>query len=378
MQQLSTIFTGAGRMLPAWALPTLLFCVALGVTLRASARFADLVEALGDHWDFSPGLLSFVSALGANIPNYAASIAAFASGQGPVGVGIIVGSNIYNLAVILGLVAFVTRHGHGIRLTEAATRDVQRVVWLAVAMGVTTWLAILCVVAPLSSASFTGSSLALPALERVLYALTLGLFVGFIAHAAQRTPHAHPMTPAPEASETPVVSEPPEVSEPREASGSPRRTLAPGALVARCLVALGLALAGVIVMVQAGLAAGADLHIPATLLSVVVLAVATSLPNTVVAVELARTGQAGASLEEIASSNGINLALGVALPALLWSGTVAAPFLPPSLIWMDLPLLTLLGVVVAGLAHRSHIARWAGVGLLGAYALWVVIHLVIA
>src|SRR5215469_11753584 len=111
MLQIAALTIHAGRMFPAWILPALLFCAALGVSLRAAAWFTGLVEKLGDRWDFSPGLLSFVSALGANIPNYAAAIVAFASGQGSIGLGIIIGSNIYNLAVILGLVAFVSRNG---------------------------------------------------------------------------------------------------------------------------------------------------------------------------------------------------------------------------------------------------------------------------
>ena len=68
---------------PVWTVPTLIFSAALGVALRAAAWFTRLLEDLGDRWSFSPGLLSFLSALGANIPNYAASLAAFAGGHGP-------------------------------------------------------------------------------------------------------------------------------------------------------------------------------------------------------------------------------------------------------------------------------------------------------
>jgi cation:H+ antiporter len=366
MQQIAVLITSimnAGGMLPRWILPALLFGLALGAALRAAAWFTDLLEQLGDRWNFTPGLLSFVSALGANIPNYAASVAAFASGRGPVGVGIIIGSNIYNLAIILGLVAFAAPRGHGIRLTASAMRDARRVAWLAVAMGVTTWLALLCSAAPIlggksGETTWEAYGSLMPILDVILNLLTLGLFLALTLHAMQRAPHAAAHQPAIQPGATPARS--PSIS----------------ALLARCLLALGLALAGVIVMVQAGLSGAADLHLPPALLSVVILAVATSLPNTVVAFELARTGQTGASLEEITSSNCINLALGCALPALLWSDALTAPFLGSTLLWIDLPLLTLLGLFIAGLVQTRHISRLVGVGLLGVYALWVAIHLV--
>ncbi len=69
-------------------------------------------------------------------------------------------------------------------------------------------------------------------------------------------------------------------------------------------------------MVRAGEAAALDLRLSSAILSLIILAVATSLPNTVVAFTLARTGRASASMEEIFSSNGVNAALGIALPLL--------------------------------------------------------------
>ena len=60
-----------------------------------------MLEALCDRLDLSAGMLSICSAIGANIPNYVASIVAIANGQQDVGLGIIIGSNIYNLAINL-------------------------------------------------------------------------------------------------------------------------------------------------------------------------------------------------------------------------------------------------------------------------------------
>jgi Ca2+/Na+ antiporter len=126
-------------------------------------------------------------------------------------------------------------------------------------------------------------------------------------------------------------------------------------------------------MVRAGQVGGADLHLPSAILSLVVLAVATSLPNTVVAIQLARTARASTCVEEVMSSNGINLALGSALPALLWSTVIAAP----SLLRFDLPLLCVLGFVVAGIVESRRIPRHIGAGLLGVYLIWVLMHILL-
>jgi len=79
----------------------LCFVVSLLVAVGASAWFTRRLETISDLFDLSPGLLSLLGALGANIPNYVASFVAAASGQLVVGLGIIIGSNIYNIAIIL-------------------------------------------------------------------------------------------------------------------------------------------------------------------------------------------------------------------------------------------------------------------------------------
>jgi cation:H+ antiporter len=330
--------------LPVWLVPTLVFSAALGVALRASAGFTRVLEDLGDQWGMSPGLLSFLSALGANIPNYAASLSAFAGGHGSVGLGIIVGSNIYNLAVILGLVTFASPGGHGITLASAEIPDVRRVARLAASMALTTWLTF--VLWGLGHA--TSLPLALP-LAAIADVLALCLFLGLIIHALQRVPRHEAVRSTFDA----AVS---------------RSTVRLPILSA---LALTLALAGVIVMVRAGEVAGAEVHLPTPLLSLVVLAVATSLPNTVVAYQLARTARTSACVEEILSSNGINLALGIAVPLLLWRDGIMADFL---LLWLDMPLLCILGLVALALVRMHRIPRLVGAGLLAAYALWVVVH----
>ncbi|HEY3993069.1 MAG TPA: hypothetical protein VGM01_09350 [Ktedonobacteraceae bacterium] len=94
-------------MLP-WPLELLCFFISLGLTM-AAAWFTRRLEAICDRLELSAGVLSILEARGANIPNDVASIDAIARGSSEVGLGIIVGSNIYNIAIILGLATARTR-----------------------------------------------------------------------------------------------------------------------------------------------------------------------------------------------------------------------------------------------------------------------------
>jgi cation:H+ antiporter len=140
--------------------------------------------------------------------------------------------------------------------------------------------------------------------------------------------------------------------------------------VGEAVLALMLALGGVIVMVQAGQTFAADVHVPPVILGLLLLAVATSLPNTVVAFTLARTERASACVEEVLSSNSINAALGMALPLLLWRSIQHDPLL----VVLDAPLMVALTLVAHISASRQRVSRLLGLLLVLVYITWVVVH----
>src|SRR5947209_14368597 len=92
-------------MLSSWPMALGIFLVSLIIVIATSARFTRKLEELCEALNLSIGILSLLSALGANVPNYVSSAIAIFSGHIDVGIGIIVGSNIYNLTIILGLCA---------------------------------------------------------------------------------------------------------------------------------------------------------------------------------------------------------------------------------------------------------------------------------
>jgi len=329
--------------IPAWPLPLLAFVVALLVTLSGAAWFTRSLEQLSDRWQFSPGLLGLVGAVGANIPNYTASLTAFVDRQPLVGEGVIVGSNVYNVAIILGIAAFAVPAGRGLVLTPAEGRDVLWVARLAVAMALTTWVAI-------AALTFTHPLLSPIALVAVNL-LTLSLFVLLAIHALRRDSHV---------TELPATPSPARTSQQASSSWT----------VAKAMLALALALGSVIIMVRAGQAVAADVHLPAALFSLVVLAIATSLPNTVVAYQLARTNRVAACVEEILSSNGVNIALGSALPLMFWQDGLH----DLSLLAVDTPLMVALNLAVLMRVRARRFNRLVGGGVILVYVAWFLVH----
>jgi cation:H+ antiporter len=343
---------------PSWILPTLVFAGALGITLFAAAQYTRLLERLTEHEHFSLELLGFLGALGANIPNYVASLAAFFGGYGLLGIGIIVGSNIYNVAVILTLATLATPGRRGIVLGKLAAREARHLAWLVACMGSALLILVLL-----------GASL-VPGYQEVqvlLNLLIVGLFTFVVRDALRRDSrmetekaNAKPHPWESEGLQTVVAA-----GKEDDSPSLPLRT------ILFAMLALGITLIGVIIMVQAAEMGAARLQLPSVILSLVVLAVATSLPNTVVAYQLARTEGGSTSVEEILSSNAINLTLGVAVPLLLWPMRVPAGLLTE----LDLPLLAALGLLVVAFVYTRRIPRWAGLGLFAVYAAWIVLHL---
>ena len=123
-------------------------------------------------------------------------------------------------------------------------------------------------------------------------------------------------------------------------------------------------------MVQSGQGLTTALHMPEVLAGLLVLAVATSLPNTVVAFGLARTDREMACVEEIFSSNSINAALGIALPLLFWRDLLHDRVL----LFLDGPLMAALTLTALFCVFRRRISRVTAVLLLLVYVAWVVVH----
>jgi cation:H+ antiporter len=96
------------------------FVVGAVVSLAMSWVLASRLERVGERFGLSEALLGMVAALAADAPEITASITALDHNERAVGAGVVIGSNVFNLAALLGLGA-VAAGGFGLH---------RKVIWL--------------------------------------------------------------------------------------------------------------------------------------------------------------------------------------------------------------------------------------------------------
>jgi len=161
-----------------------IFFCSLAVVIAASTWCTSRLEVLCEVLGLSVGLLSFLGAVGANIPNYVSSAVAISTAHADVGVGIIIGSCIYNIAVILGLCALAVPGGKGIVLDLPQRRNMRFIGRSTLAITLLSLLA-LALLPTMPKAS------ALPLQTYFLFAVSLVVLVCFGLLVLHTFKHSH-------------------------------------------------------------------------------------------------------------------------------------------------------------------------------------------
>jgi cation:H+ antiporter len=293
-------------------------------------------------------LLGLLAALAANTPELTSSVTALAHHQRDVGAGVIIGSNVFNLAALLGLGAIVARR---IELHR-------RVVVLA--GSVATWMAVVCL-GTVAGAVPSGVGLAAAAVVFVPYVAELALTQG--RRRALRLPWRSSAWLA-----AAVDDEELELTDAiRPVRGRPVDVVV-------ALLSLVVVVAASVVMERSATALGQHFSIPPIVLGGIVLAAVTSLPNAVAACYLAARGRGAAMLSTALNSNSLNVLFGLLVPGVVLG--LVAPTAPSMLIAGWYVGLTLVAVVLA-FAGRG-LRRSGGWLLVVLYGAFVVALLAVA
>src|SRR6201995_5366090 len=117
-------------MTPAAAFP--LFVASIALMLLASAWCARRLDRVGLQLGLPEALLGLLTALAADAPEISSAIAALVQNEHAVAVGVVVGSNAFNLAAVLGVSAVVT--GRGRTRDEALEIEAFVGLWLLAVM----------------------------------------------------------------------------------------------------------------------------------------------------------------------------------------------------------------------------------------------------
>lgn len=292
----------------------LILLAALALLVKSSDWLVGAAETLGLSFGVSPFVIGItIVAIGTSLPELASSIAGVLAGESSIVTGNVIGSNVANICLVLGLTAVV---GRGIAMDASVIDvDIPMLLGSALAVWVVTYdgmvgfidaliLLVLLVIFLVSSlrsrASNPGERLQAPPLTYVWLLLgAVGIFIG-----AQYT-----------------VSSVQEIS-----------------------TALGIG-TGVIAMSA--------------------VALGTSLPEVLVSLTAARRGNAGLAVGNVVGSNIFN-SLGVlGIPALFGKIDVVPG--------VEFSLYFMIGVTVllAFLAVSHNVSRWEGLLLLGMYVLFL-------
>jgi len=257
-------------------------------------------------------------ALGADSPEISSALAASLSGARDVGVGVIIGSNLFNLAALLGLSALIAGRLRFRRMLLALDGGVALLATLIVALLVAVRLA--------------------PVLGLALMLIVTVPYVFVLARPVQLPPNGS------------------------QASGSWRPAL-------WLLPAIGAIVAGSSLMVAMALPLGDRWHVSRAVLGTVVLAALTSLPNAYAAVRLALRQNGPAVVSEAFNSNTLNLVAGISVPALFLGGIGAVPGAGRELGWLLAMTLAAIGLGFA----REELGRPSGLVLIVIYAAFLVV-----
>jgi cation:H+ antiporter len=320
----------------------LIFCVCLITTLVSSEVLVRGLTVLGIKLRLTEGFLGLLTALGADAPEISAAIAALLAGAADLGRGVILGSNLFNLAMLLGLSAVLAGR---VRMRRQGL----------VLDGTTALLTLLIVAALLLGLLTPVLTIVLLALLLIPYIMLVGLRPRHIDHLPLPDGLAHLLARA--ASQ---VHE----EEQEETEGS----WLPVFLVPLSLMVIVIAS---VWLVKAALVLAEIWQLPHALVGGVLLAGLTSLPNTYTAVHLAHRGRGAAVVSATVNSNTINLVVGLALPALIIGMSNKASDVFVELGW-------LLGMTVIGLLWlipAKGMTRMEGVGMIVLYFLFIAVHI---
>ncbi len=325
-----------------------LFVLAAGVSLRTSWLLVSRLERVGARLGLTEALLGMLAALAADAPEITAAITAMASHQAHVGAGVALGSNVFNLAALLGLSAVVAGR-------VALHR---RVVTMEGAVAI--WIATVCLLTVLG---------VLPAVAGLV--LVLGVLGPYLVLLG--VPHEHlrrlrlPSRWLAWIAGAIADSEV-ELEVALHPRAGQRRDVAAAAIATAVVVGASIA------MEQTGARIGGRLGWPEAITGGLLLAAVTSIPNGAAAVYLAARGRGAATLSTTMNSNALNVAAGLLLP-----GAIAGLGAPTA--GATLTAAAYLTITVAALlaAHRARGLRRAhGAAIIAAYLAFVALLLAIA
>jgi len=292
------------------------FVVSLVVLLKASDWFVDSSERIGLSLGISPFVIGVtIVAFGTSLPELASSIVAVSHGESSIVTGNVIGSNVANICLVLGLVATIT----GTIKMDYSVLDID--VPVLVGSAVVLWAVV--------------QDGVVSALDGIFL---IGLLVVFLINSF------------------------------RSHGGDDAVRVAAGWKAYALLVvgAVGVYF-GARYTVESIQSLSAIMGVPSSVIAATMVALGTSLPEVIVSIAAARKGKAGMAIGNVVGSNIFNTFGVMGIPALVGEMNV-----PAEEVAFSLPYMIGITVLFAFLAAANNVSRWEGVMLMGMYVIFIV------
>lgn len=344
-----------------------LFLVSLGAMLAGSVLLSRALTRIGRRLRIQEQFLGFVTALGADSPEISSAIAAMIAGQKDVGVGVVFGSNLFNLAALLGLTAVLAG---GIRVRrEPALLNGSVGILIAAAASMLVFHArspAVCFAIMMSLIVPYALLLALrwDSIKRIPLPRTWKSFL--VKAATGSRAHAGEIQRSAQEDESKSAR--------REANCKPAEPVVSRESTPRLFAKLVIAIVAIVAGSTGLVYAAAALTVgwlPRPLLGTFVLAVLTGIPNLYTAVRLAQQHRGAAVMTETLNSNSLNILAGLGVPALVFHNLATpghAGYV--EVIWL---LAMTVGAVYLLAADRG-LRRAQGFALIGAHLAFVAVR----
>ncbi len=289
-----------------------IFIISLIVLLKASDYFIESAEKIGLSLGISPFIIGVtIVAFGTSLPELATSIASVLANDSAIVVSNVVGSNITNIALVLGLVAVI---GRKIELEYNVWHIDMPFLWGSAFL---LWLV-------LQDGVFAFH-------ESLLFLAGIILFLAYSFKADK-------------------------------ADESERPSVAPITYLVLVGGGIGVWLGAeytIVAVKELSLKAG----ISSELIAQTVIAFGTSLPEIVVSIAAVRKGQAGIAIGNVLGSNIFNTYIVMAIPSFFGSLVI-----PSIIMKTSIPIMIMLTILFGIITNNRKITRWEGFLLLMFYA----------
>lgn len=305
-----------------------IFIVSLGVLVKGSDWFIDAAEAIG----VALGIPSFIIgvtivAIGTSLPELASSIVAVYSGETQIVIGNAIGSNIANIALVLGLTAVI---GNRVRFE---VNLMQADIPLLITSAFLLYFFITPDASGISSISM---------FEAILLIVSLVVFIGY------------------------TFSSDEDSDEPK----APQQKIA--------IKTYGLLLLGGVMVyfgasytIEAVIKISAMFNINSGAIAVSIVALGTSLPEIVVSITAMRNGKPDIAIGNILGSNVFNTFAVVGIPGVLANVNGNGLIVPNEMVSFAMPVMIAMTLLFFFMMISKSISRWEGLMLLIFYIYFI-------